>query len=278
MKAPSGLAAAVAAAALLAGCVGPRPKDYAKLVAARPRSILVVPVVNKSVDVNAADYFLSTVPVPLAERGYYVFPVNLVKRLLEDDGLGDPGLVHAADPARLASIFGADAVLYVTIERWDARWALFSTSVTVSATYVLRDGRTGEELWAGHQAAAYDSGSSGGGSGAAGLLVDIVAAAVTKASPNYMPLARKANASALAFPGPGFPAGPYHPMHGQDWAPPEGTAIATPRGPPASPTPAAAAPTSPSPAPATIPAAAPAEIPAAAPAPAAPVPSQAPGR
>jgi hypothetical protein len=74
-------------------------------------------VVNKSVDLNAADYFLSTVPIPLAERGYYVFPVNLVKRVLEDDGLADAFLVHSADPARLAALFGADAVLYVAIER-----------------------------------------------------------------------------------------------------------------------------------------------------------------
>ena len=76
-------------------------------MAAKPRSILVVPVVNNSVDVTAGDYFLSTVPVPLAERGYYVFPVNLVKRLLEDDGLADASLVHGAQTDCLAALFGA---------------------------------------------------------------------------------------------------------------------------------------------------------------------------
>ncbi len=109
------------AAALLAvasGCAtAPPAKDLTRLVAARPRSILVVPVVNNSVDVTAADSFLSTVPVPLAERGYYVFPVNLVKRLLEDDGLADASLVHGAPTEKLAALFGADAVLYVTIQK-----------------------------------------------------------------------------------------------------------------------------------------------------------------
>ena len=95
---------AAAAAATLVACVTPQQKDYSALSAAQVRSILVVPVMNRSVDVTAPDYFLSTVPIPLAERGYYVFPVNLVKRTLEDDGLADPGVVHAADPARLASI------------------------------------------------------------------------------------------------------------------------------------------------------------------------------
>lgn len=58
---------------------------------------------------------------------------------------------------------------------------------------------------------------NGGGNG---ILAAMLAAAVTKASPNDMPLARQDNAKALAYPGPGFPAGPYHPQHGKDRAPP----------------------------------------------------------
>ena len=201
--------------ALLAGCATTVPpgKDYSKFTAARLRSVVVVPVLNQTVDVNAADYFLSTLPIPLAERGYYVFPVNLVKRVLEDDGLADAGLVHSADPSRLAALFGADAVLYVTIERWDAKYAVVSTNVTVELSYVLRDGRTGEALWSDHQAATYAS-DSGAGHGSGALFVALVSAALTKASPDYLPLARKANATALAYPGPGFPAGPYRPESG----------------------------------------------------------------
>jgi len=205
---------AALAAALLAACATAPPKDYAKLVAARPRSVLVVPVMNKSVDVTAPDYFLSTVPVPLAERGYYVFPVNLVKRLLEDDGLADAGLVHGADPRKLAALFGADAVLYITIERWDAKYVVLQTNVTVEFAYTLRDGRTGDELWSAKERMVY---SSGNGNSGGGLLGAIVSAAITKAAPNYMPLARQANARALAYPGPGFPAGPYRPEFGKDY-------------------------------------------------------------
>lgn len=199
-------------ATLLSACVQTPPKkDYSKLVSANPRALLVVPVVNKSVDVDAADYFLSTLSVPLAERGYYVFPVNLVKRMLEDDGLADAALVHGTDPVRLCALFGADAVLFLTIEQWTARFVLLSTQVTVEFDYVLKDGRTGEELWRDHETGVYSSDSGGGG-----LVGAIAAAIVTKASPNYMPLARNANARAMAYPGPGFPAGPYRPEHGKD--------------------------------------------------------------
>jgi hypothetical protein len=75
---------------------------------------------------------------------------------------------------------------------------------------VLKDGKTGQTLWTERRAMTHAPGDGGGVIGA------LVSAAVTKASPNYMPLARQANAQALAWPGPGIPAGPYRPEHGQD--------------------------------------------------------------
>jgi hypothetical protein len=209
------LAIACCAAAVLVGCASAPKKDYAKFAAASPRAILVVPVVNRSVDVTAPDYFLSTVPIPLAERGYYVFPVNLVKRLLEDDGLADASLVHSAEPARLARLFGADSILYVTIERWDARYLVIQTNVTVEFTYTMKSAESGEVLWTEKRSMVYQSGGGGGG-GLGGLVAAAVNAAITKAAPNYMPLARQANEQALAYPGPGIPAGPYRPEHGKD--------------------------------------------------------------
>src|SRR5208283_6036490 len=140
---PLGLALLLALA-----CKQPAPKnDYTALRRADPKSILVVPVVNRSVDVTAPDYFLATISRPLAERGYYVYPVFLVKRLLEDDGLSDADLVQKADPRRLGEIFGTDSILYISIERWDAKYAVFSTTVEVEFLYTLKSGRTGELLW-----------------------------------------------------------------------------------------------------------------------------------
>ena len=42
------------------------------------------------------------------------------------------------------------------------------------------------------------------------LLMMVVQAAVTKAAPNYMPLARQANKNAVLRIGRGLPAGPYN--------------------------------------------------------------------
>ena len=199
-------------AVILSSCAHQEPSKQEKFLAAAPRSILVVPVVNKSVDVTAADYMLSTVSYPLAEHGFYVFPVNLVKRMLEDDGLADSSLVHSSSTTKLAALFGADAVLYITIERWDAKYAVISTTVTVGVSYEIRDAKTNSVIWKNQTEVKYQPNSGGGGGGVGGLLAAVVSAAVAKAAPDYMPLARQANNQALhPYPGNGIPPGPYAP-------------------------------------------------------------------
>ncbi len=195
--------------AALSGCANNvQLSKQEKFLAAAPRSILIVPVVNKSIDVSASDYLLSTVTIPLAEYGYYVFPINMVKRVLEDDGLADSSLVHAAPTTRLASLFGADSVLYITIEQWTAKYMVLTTQVSVELNYQIRDGRNDEVLWSYKQKMVHQSDSGQGG--LAGLVADLIVAAITKAAPDYMPLARQANYMALlTYPGNGIPPGPY---------------------------------------------------------------------
>jgi len=131
----------------LGGCVTPPPPyDFTDFNRAPPRSILIIPVANRSLDVDASNYVLSTLTVPLAELGYYVFPVNTVKIVLEQEGLYEPEQVRKLEPARLASMFGADAVLFITINRWDAQYVVISTTVTVEMDYLMT-GRDGGVIW-----------------------------------------------------------------------------------------------------------------------------------
>jgi hypothetical protein len=191
----------------LAACVAP-PKNYDSLYAADPHSILVVPPVNRSTNALAAEFLLSTIPRPLAERGYYVFPVNLVRRVLEDDGLADADMVHAADPAHLGHLFGADTILYATIEDWTAQYLVIDTIVKVDISYVMKETATGQTVWQHRQQAAYNVGNSGGG--AIGLVVNMVAAAIARAAPDHIRLARQANRAAFGTPDQGLPAGPHY--------------------------------------------------------------------
>lgn len=208
------------AAAALSGCAtAPPKKDYSAFQAAAPRSVLILPVVNRSVDVNAPDYFLSTLSIPIAERGYYVFPVDMIKHMLEENGMSDADLVHHADPMKLCSLFGSDSVLYVSIERWDAKYMVLTTQVTVDFDYNLKDCKTGGVLWAERKGMVYSpQQNQSSGSPLATLISMAVSAAVTKAAPNYMPMSHQVNTAVFTYPnGPGLPAGPYLPEFQKDY-------------------------------------------------------------
>lgn len=202
----------------LAACAQPpAPKDYSTFRAVNPRSIAVVPAINRSVNVNAQDYYLATISRPLAARGYYVFPVHLLKRMMEDQGLADADMVAKGDPKVLGGLLGADSILYVTIERWDSQYLVISTTTTVELSYVLKSTATGKELWREHRIVVYQP-NNGGGGGVAGLIAQAVVAAIEKADPNYMPLARQANAIAVSQQHQGLPAGPYVEAYRKDGA------------------------------------------------------------
>lgn len=212
------LVGAMLAPLLTAACVtGPTPKSYSSFRAENPRSVLVVPALNSTVNVDAADYFVSTISKPVAERGYYVYPAHMVKRLLDDEGLSDAGLVHQADASRFAPLFGCDTVLFVEIKRWDSQYLVISTSTNVEFDYTLKSCKTGQTVWTNTQAMTYSPQASNSGNPLADLLVQAIVSAIEKAKPNYIPLTQQANLVATFTQGQGLPAGPYLPaQHGQD--------------------------------------------------------------
>ena len=177
---------------------------------APPRSILIVPVVNRSLDVDASNYVLSTLTVPLAELGYYVFPVNTVKVVLEQEGLYEPEQVRNMDTARLASLFGADAVLFVTINRWDAKYVVIATTVTVEFDYELSRS-DGTRIWHANKRMQYSpqQNQQQGAHPLAVLIAAMVDAAVTRAAPNYLPLTQQANYQVFVIDPTKLPPGHY---------------------------------------------------------------------
>lgn len=194
---------------LITGCATTQPTwDRTAFETASPRSILVVPSVNKSLDVDAPNYLLSTLPVPLAEKGYYVFPVNTVKVVLEQEGFYEGEQIHEQSPATLAQLFGADSILYVTINRWDAQYVLLATVVTVDFDYRLVD-RDGVEIWSANQTMTYQPQGSSSGNPLADLIANAISAAFTRAAPNYLPLTRQANQQAFVLGPMAIPDGPY---------------------------------------------------------------------
>ncbi len=139
-----------------------------------------------------------------------MFPVFLTRDILNDLGLTDEGLISSVAPQRFKEVFGADAVLYVTIEAWTTQYLVLASNVRVTAKYKLVDTDSGEVLW--EQTHTAVEGSRGGG-----LIEMVVSAAITAMTVDYRPLASQANHQVVLLSGRGLPAGPYHPEYKQDY-------------------------------------------------------------
>lgn len=177
----------------------------------QPRSILIVPIVNHSVDVYAPTSMLTTLPQVLGEKGYYVFPVNTVKTILDHEGLYEPAEIRNVPTPELAGMFGADSILYVTINKWTSQYVLLSTTTVVNFDYEIVD-KDGRQLWKANKQLTYtpDNGNSSGNP-LADLIASAITAAIERAAPNYIPLARQANHQVFYTGSTALPPGPYAP-------------------------------------------------------------------
>lgn len=196
--------------ALLCGCATPR--DYTQYYEHFPQSILVIPPLNESTDIRATYSVLSTLTRPLAERGYYVFPVAVVDQFLQENGLPTPGEMHQIPLDKVDSIIGADAVLYVTINDYGTKYLVVDSTTQVSLTARLVDVKTGIQLWSGH--ADYAESSSGGGNN---IFAAMIAAALNQVVADTTDQARSAAEEASAQLASSLLNGPYHPEFKADW-------------------------------------------------------------
>jgi len=191
------------------GCATTPPPDYSAYRSHMPRSVLVLPPTNDSIEVNASYVYLSTITRPLAEAGYYVFPVAVVDNYMKENGLPTPHEMNAVPLNKLRKVFGADAVLYIHIEDWGQKYQVVSSTTIVKARAKLVDVKTGAVLWEGTAQAAQGSGDSGGG-----LLGNMISAVVDQvvhtATDRVHPLSRMANHGMILNTHNGLLLGPYN--------------------------------------------------------------------
>jgi hypothetical protein len=150
------LLAATGVLMMFTGCV--TPYDYTDYRAHPPRSILILPPLNESADVRATYGYLSKVTKPIAELGYYVFPVAVVDQVMKENGLPTAAEMHGVSLKKIDEVIGADAVLYTTVKEYGSKYYVITSITTVTAESKLVDVKTGTLIWDGKDTSS-DSGS-----------------------------------------------------------------------------------------------------------------------
>jgi len=197
-------------AQLFWSCASPDYRALSDYYAVEPKTICVLPARNMTTDAEAPLFYMATIGQPLVYRGYYVMPTPLVADILAREGIDLDGESWTVDPHSMREHFGADALLYVTIEEWDTVYNVLSSSVNVTLDYTLVDTASGETIWTARGTRRVQGGNAtSSGNFLADLVVGAIDAAVTAATTDYVPLASELNTEILQS----LPPGVYHTDH-----------------------------------------------------------------
>ncbi|MBE8167442.1 MAG: DUF799 family lipoprotein [Shewanella sp.] len=202
----------ISAVMMLSGCITPPPQmtkgeAFPNVYKEKPASILVVPAVNHTTAADAIDLFSTTIAYPLAESGYYVLSVPYTKKFLEREGVVDGAQAKNVPLEKYKQLFGADAVLFVDLNKWDTNYNVLSGNVTVAAKFELYSTATQEKIWNYDSTIVYNtSGNSNN------PLVNLISTAIQTATTDYVPVARIVNGRIIST----LPTGQYHPRHDKD--------------------------------------------------------------
>jgi hypothetical protein len=158
---------------LTTGCVSmPSAFDYSEFRNSDPRSILILPPTNQSTEVIAPFSVMAQMSAPIAESGFYVFPVALVNQTFQNNGLTVANDIQAVPVAKLYELFGADAALYIDIQEYGTSYVVISSDTVVTVTAKLVDLKTGNLIWQGASSASSAESRGNSGGGLVGILVE----------------------------------------------------------------------------------------------------------
>lgn len=190
----------------------PKSTVYNGIYDEKPLSVLLMPPINRSTNVEAKEYFHSTLNIPIANAGYYVVPPFLSMEILKRESAYDSELFIDAPLTKFREVFGADVVVFTIIHKWDKSG--LAAKVYVEVEYVVKSTKTNEVIYTRKGNVTYDASIKSGGGGLAGALVGMAASAINTALTKYVDVARACNAYTFKD----LPAGKYSPAYGNDGA------------------------------------------------------------
>jgi len=191
-----------------------KPDIYRPYLKQMPVSILILPPVNQSLDITAAYKYLSIISRPIAEKGYYVFPVAVIDALMKENGVSTPEDMHRISLSKIREIINPDAVLYVNIKEWGTKFKVIDSQTVIHISAQLIDTDTGNKIWGNESRVVRSSVNNNNSNDIVNI---IVAAMVSQVISNFMDqtidVANEVNRNLYYNAYHGLLWGKYHPLY-----------------------------------------------------------------
>lgn len=185
-----------------------RGEQYAKMYEEKPVTLLVMPPINNTSNVEAKDLLYTSISRPLAEAGYYVISPLLAMDVLKAESAYDAELFVNVPLTTFRDYFGCDAVVFSEINNW----AKSGFTINANIRYFIKSASTGEILFDRSCDLILDLSIDSGSNSAIAALIELAASAINTAVTDHIVAARKANYYIFRD----IPQGKYSPMYGQD--------------------------------------------------------------
>ena len=166
---------------------------YPGMYEEKPVTLLVMPPINNSANVEAKELLYTSISRPLAEAGYYVIPPTLAMAVLRQESGYDAEMFIDHSLRQFHDFFGADAVVFSVIDSWAKQGLGINTKIR----YIIKSAITDQVLFDRtcdlYLDLSVDSSDSSKDRSLLNILIDVAAGALNTALTDNIEAARKAN-------------------------------------------------------------------------------------
>lgn len=117
-------------------------EQYAKFYEEHPVTLLIMPPINNTSNVETKDLFYTAVSEPLAEAGYYVIPPLMAMDVFKYESAYDAELFLNAPLGKFKDYFGADAVVFSIIDP-----SKITANIKTEITVIVKSTTTNEVIF-----------------------------------------------------------------------------------------------------------------------------------
>lgn len=194
---------------LLTSCAShTRASLYPKMYEEKPVSLLVMPPINNTTNVEAKELLYTSISYPLIEAGYYVISPHFAMEFLKSESAYDAEMFIDGSISKFGDVFGVDAVIFSVIDVWQKE----GTGIRTKIQYMIKSTKTNDILFDRTCELYLDLTKDSGKESTLGILSDLTFTVLATALTDHIEAARKSNRYIFSD----IPRGKYSPEYGMD--------------------------------------------------------------